>query len=246
MRTNHREDINESETEQEVPEQHDILRRTPSVPSVTDRAADDRPGESMDHDKPSEAVETEEARLNSAAERLRQIDWLKPEVWRHLDQYQRRVALDTAGREMGSVYHHPSPPLLTEDLEDGRLLGQYGDGYRLNPTTGEVEGADYGITLNRFGETDDGTLLGDDPVEALRTYAHEFRHSYQYEQAQRYDKPHFWRLVDDLDQARTWSDDLAHYIPPTPGNYSAYATQPVEQDAREFADKLVGRVFEGR
>lgn len=206
-------------------------------------------GEPMESDEEREELpsiadtsDLEEARLSAAAERLKQIEWLKPEKWAQLDTYEKVVALNSAGRELAEVYQHPNPPLLVKDMGDPDLLGAYGDGYRFNSDTGEIEGADYRITMSRSAEIDYKKLLGDDPTAALRTYAHEFRHSYQAEQAARYDKPQFRNLVDNAEAAKEWSENLRHYITPNE-DYDAYRNQPVERDARDFAEELVKQVY---
>ncbi|MFX1355111.1 MAG: hypothetical protein ACFFGP_14245 [Promethearchaeota archaeon] len=205
----------------------------------------------------TDASDLEEARLDAAAQRLKKIEWLKPEKWAQLDTYEKVVALNTAGRELSKVYDHPKPPLLVKDMRDPDLLGTYGDGYRFNSDTGEIEGAEYGITMNRAGEVDYEKLLGDDPAVALQTYAHEFRHGYQWEQASLCDSPQLFKrvAVDDPDRARQWADNLPKYISAPsremaesdPQRYlhqlEAYQNQPVERDATDFAKKLVRRVY---
>lgn len=189
---------------------------------VSDRAEDVVPSVADSRD-------IEEMRLDAAAERLNQIEWLKPETWGQLDEYQRRVALDLAGRELADVYHCPEPPVLFDDAGDPNLRGEYRDD-------------DYYIKVNRAAEVDYDKLLGDDATEALRTYAHEFRHSYQVEQATRYDKPQFRNLVDNPGTAKEWSENLRDYKAPDE-DYDVYRNQPVERDARGFADNLVRRVY---
>jgi hypothetical protein len=185
----------------------------------------------------------EEQRLNAAAERIRQIDWLKPKNWRRLNEYERRVALDRVGRELGKVYHHPTPPLIISEGEGKTLQAEYSDD-------------DYWIFMNRAAEAGrEQKLFGDDPVPALRTYAHEWRHSYQFEQATRWEKPQFWNLVDNPDQAMRWSFNIRDYKEPPDDEldkidparykreYDAYRKQPVEEDAQRFADKLVRLIY---
>lgn len=191
-----------------------------------------------------EAAESklEEQRMEEAAGKLREIDGLHPEKWQKMDIYERKAVLNQAGRALESTYHTPRPPLLVKELDAPNALGSYGDGYRFNDTTGEVEGADYRITMNESGVAQDGALFGDDPRRALHTYSHEFRHGYQAEQATRFEKPQFRKLVDAPDQAQDWSENNRHYQPPGAG-YEAYRSQPVERDARTFADELVDRVY---
>lgn len=181
-------------------------------------------------------------KLDVATERLRQIEGLRDEKWQDLDASGRMTTLNAAGRELGEVYDHPTPPVLAKDMGDPNLLGTYGDGYRYNARSGSLEGSDYGIRMNSVGEVRDQDLLGDDPRVALQTYAHEFRHSYQHEQAGRWEKPQFQNLVDNQDAARRWSENLNDYQSPDQG-YDAYHSQAVEADARRFAEDLVKRVY---
>lgn len=185
-----------------------------------------------------------DAKLGDAGDRIQKLDEIRPERWAQLDNLERKYVLDAVGRELGHVYEHPAPPLSVEDMGDPRLMGTYGDGYSLDKPTGEVVGSEYGITMNEGGDMGREHLFSDDPREALRTYAHEFRHSYQHEQAHRSEIPHFRNLVDDAEKAQVWSDNLkpGGYIPPEQG-YEAYHNQPVESDARQFADDLVERVY---
>jgi hypothetical protein len=99
--------------------------------------------------------------------------------------------------------------------------------------------------MNKEARVDYERLFGDDPAIALRTYAHEFRHSYQTEQANRYNKPQFQNLVDDTEAAREWSENLRNYIGPNE-DYGAYRDQPVERDARGFAEELIKRIYGSR
>jgi len=183
-----------------------------------------------------------EARLDAAAEGLRRLEGLDPERWAELDQYGKVAVLNAAGREMGPVYDIPAPPLLVDDMGNPRVQGSYGNGYSRNPHTGQVEGAEYGIAMNREAQVDfRKKLFGDDPSVALETYAHEFRHSYQTEQASAYDKPQFRNFVDDPELAGRWSQNLKRYMSPEV-DYDAYRDQAVERDARAFAEELVRRV----
>jgi len=189
----------------------------------------------------------EESKLQSGAERLRQIDALQPENWKQLDGYGRRVTLDRAGQALSEVYDHPRPPLLGSDFRDESTLGVYDD-------------ERYAMFLKGRGEFDLQELGGDDPKHALRIYAHEFRHCYQWEQASRCDSPQLFKrmAVDDPDRARQWASNIHDYtFPPTqdlaekdPARYlqdfKTYKNQPVERDAELFADELVKRVFSGR
>lgn len=198
------------------------------------QAVSDQPAENQ-----AERIEKAAAWLEAAAERVKQIAWMRPEQWSNLDIHERVVALNSAGRVLAEVYHIPNPPLLVLEMEHPGAYGSYGDGYRLDVDTGQIEGADYAIKMNLSAGVNYEKLFGDDPAVALETYAHEFRHSYQAEQVTRFQKPQHRNLVDDPRAAQTWTQA---YIGPDE-DYQAYFDQPVEEDAREFAKRLVRRVY---
>jgi len=156
-----------------------------------------------------------------------------------MDIHQKAASLNAAGRMLGEVYGVSAPPLLIEADEDRYAFGAYGDGYSFSADRGAVEGADYGIRMNTLAEVESKKLFGDDPLVALETYAHEFRHSYQAEQLTRFRKPQFRGLVDDLTAVESWDHE---YVPPEQ-DFDAYQAQPVEKDARNFAQALVHRVY---
>lgn len=203
---------------------------------ATDRsqAVSDQPTESQ-----AERSEKSATWLETAAERVRQIAWLQPDQWARLDIHEKVVALNAAGRALAEVYHIPSPPLLVLEMDHPKDYGYYGDGYRLNVDTNQVEGADYGIKMNLAAGVNYEKLFGDDPTVALETYAHEFRHSYQAEQVTRYLKPQHRNLIDDPKTTYAWTQPYVSHEE----DYQAYFDQPVEKDAREFAETLVKHVY---
>ena len=132
------------------------------------------------------------------------------------------------GREVGKIYEYPAAPLYGEQLPvDER---------------GYYEDAKYRITMNTEGMASGEGFHSDDPREALATYLHEFRHSYQHEQALRWDGP-FRHLVDEGAEADSWSDNFnKNYKSPEDG-FDEYCNQPVETDAEAFAEELVKKIF---
>lgn len=251
------------EMEQRLLEAQDAKPESTQVPEqqVSDAAALRREASYLDLSEFPPEVKAEarlmqvDDRLDTAAQRLGQIEGLSPEKWQQMDARERAWTLREAGREMGKVYHHPTPPLLETNMGDPHSLGSYGDGYRFDRESQRVVGSDYGIKMNTAGEFDRNKLFGDDPKGALHTYAHEFRHSYQREQATRWEKPQFRNQVDDPEQAMRWSQNIKDYKePPDTGlartdyeryqrEYEAYRTQSVEKDAEHFANELVKQVY---
>lgn len=213
---------------------------------------------------------TEQKKIDQAAEDIKKNGWTKPDKWKTLSVDEKRIALDHSGKALRDAYNTPDPPLITKRMDDPSLLGEYGDGYKydsqrdkyngrvdINPSDfggHGIVGSDYGIRMNEVGFNSEKNkkLFGDDPREALETYAHEFRHSYQSEQAHAYDKGF---KVDDPEKAREWSENLKNYKQPPDAElakteperfykeYEAYINQPVERDAREFGVKLTARVY---
>lgn len=177
----------------------------------------------------------EHVRLASAVESIEKIDDLKPERWRELTPQRRTVALQHAGRALRDAYDCPDPPLLPSDFpeyRDGKtLLGFYQDG-----ATRENLDSDYVIRMN------EKLLQHDDPSKALETYSHEFRHAYQAEMANRYEKPQFRNMVHDKNAAAKWSENIKKYNDPE-NDFAEYRKQAIEEDARAFSQKLVSQIY---
>lgn len=179
--------------------------------------------------------------IELAAQRLRDVEGLQEKSWKQLDEYGRRAVLNAAGHEVADVYSQPAPPLHIEDMHDPALRGTYGDGFR-SGVDGEPEGSDYRISMNSQGLMPDEGVLGDDPRQALQTYLHEFRHAYQHEQIARFEKPQFQNLVDNSERAEEWSRNVKSYQNPDV-DYESYFNQPLESDARDFADQITDQLF---
>lgn len=202
---------------------------------------------------------TEQKRIDQAAESIKKNDSMKTEKWKTLKIDEKRNALDNSGKALGKAYDHPEPPLTTKKMDDPNLQGTNGDGYSYRPESPYadkhgVTGADYGIKMNQDG-MDPNThkkLFGEDPREAVETYGHEFRHSYQHEQAQRYEKGF---KLDDPEKAKEWSENFKDYKQPPDAalaksdpekyfkDYNTYRNQPVEKDANDFGSKLSAKIY---
>ncbi len=184
---------------------------------------------------------SESDKMRQAGEQIRtEVDWMRPEKWRELDKDQKRIALEHSGRQMSRAFCTPEPPLFL-DRDRPEAQGSYSD-------------EDYRISMNEAGITQrDKALFGDDPREALNTYTHELRHSYQKEQSLAYEKNF---KTDDPVKAREWAENYRNYSHPPDSRtaetdpvryrkeYQDYHNQPVEKDARAFADKLVTEVYD--
>ncbi len=176
----------------------------------------------------SEVSESE--RLEKAAEEIGGMKELRPKAWEQMDETSREWCLRHVGERLSAAYECPAPPFIGSqmpEVDGGVLLGEHSD-------------PEYRMRVNR-------ELLGENsPDQALETYCHEFRHSYQHEMATRYNSA-FRHLCHDEVMAARWAENLK------PGNYISfeedperYAAQPVEADARDFADRLRNEVQQKR
>lgn len=179
--------------------------------------------------------------IQRAVERLRNVDGLRQDAWKELDEPGRRATLNAAGREVAEVLQHPAAPLYFEDMEAPEYRGSYGDGFR-SGRDGELVGSDYRISMNRQALNSGEGVFGDDPRSALETYLHEYRHGYQHEQAARFENPQFRNLVDNRELAEAWSENIRNYTAPEV-DFETYYNQPLESDARDFANQVTLRLF---
>jgi hypothetical protein len=258
-------DLKTSDKSRQIETFDDIVRRQGSDRSI--QTFDDiaKSKEGTIHHEGGESIEKsslskdtpeaiEKKRLSQVTEDIKKIDWMKPEKWKDLSNDEKSWALRHSGEALGDGYHTPDAPLYTEKAASNEL-GEYGDGYYSDPLNPEkYVGSDYEIRMNEEGVTEKNKrLFGDDPKVALETFAHEFRHSYQTEQAHAFDKGF---ITDNPEKAKEWSENLKNYEnPPNPElveanpekyfeEYEKYRNQPVEKDARAFAKDLSSRIYE--
>lgn len=169
----------------------------------------------------------EEQRLEMATRELQRLEHLQPEKWADADAPTRRALLDEVGRRLMSAYETPAPDALDmkfpED-ENGVLCGSYSD-------------EDWRLAIN------EKLLEQDDVREAIRTYMHEFRHAYQREMVTRWENG-FEHLIHDRELAREWREGFDNYTDPN-SDYEAYLRNPVERDARSFAERMVNELYGG-
>ena len=185
--------------------------------SIVDEQADDPEKVQVGH--LTEHSETE--RLERAAGEIGRMEQLRPEAWSKLDETSREWSLRQVGQRLSEAYECPAPPFIgrqMHEVDGGVLLGAYSD-------------SEYLTKLNRE------LLQEKDAGEALGTYCHEFRHAYQHEMATRYDSA-FRHLCHDEASAARWSENLNGGYVSFEADPKGYEAQPVEEDARDFADRL--------
>lgn len=169
---------------------------------------------------------TEAERLDTVAEHLSQMEQLRPEVWSKMDETSREWCLRQVGQRLSEAYECPAPAFIGSQMAEsdtGVLLGAYSD-------------SEYITHLNR------DLLRSNDAGEALDTYSHEYRHAYQHEMAVRYNSA-FRHLCHDEAVAAQWAENLDGKYISFEADAEGYASQPVEADARDFANKIKGEVY---
>ncbi len=178
---------------------------------------------------------TSEDRLENVTKSLKGLESIKQENWQDYDPKRRHYELEQVGRYLRDAYECPDPPLIEKNFPeyDGKtLLGFYQDGADIDNPDG-----DYRMALN------ERVLNSNDAKEAVKTYCHEYRHAYQLEMVNRYEKPQFANLVHDKTEAEKWHKNFQDYKHQD-DDYEQYLNQPVEKDAREFSEKIVRQIYE--
>ena len=139
--------------------------------------------------------------------------------WAGMDAVQRRWHLDRAGTAMHHAFGYGKPMMIEASFPQDGIRGAYKE-------------SDFTMRIN------ERLLESDRPDQALKTYAHEWFHSYQNQQAELYDS-RFRHLCHNGEQAREWSDNLkpGKYISPKE-DFRGYLNQPLERDARIFAERM--------
>lgn len=157
--------------------------------------------------------------IAEASEAMNEIEGLDYNVWKEISFDERVATLQTLESRMAGIAHRPECSLNIQNLGEGYY------GY-FNPETKD-------ITVNSHYIRSDNFL---DYQECLDTIIHEGRHAYQdYNVTTREVHPRGaeienWRLNSDSDlgylDAQTWGFELYEY-------------QPMEADARAFADDVL-------
>lgn len=168
--------------------------------------------------------QSDDKRLEKAVESIRES--FPTETWAELSPAQRHWHLDRVGRELTHAYGTGEPMLLERPLTETKesvLLGVNND-------------ERFTVTIN------EKLLESTDPAKALKVFFHEWRHSFQNEQAHRFNSG-FRHLCQDEYQSEIWSKNLENYVQPEVGRFAEYSEQPVEVDAENFSHKLVSQII---
>jgi hypothetical protein len=136
---------------------------------------------------------------------------LDPDRWPELSPEQCHEALQKAERSLAQAQGREAKPVRLEALPPNQK--GYFDGEQ--------------ITIN------EQLVQGDDVRQAVTTLTHEGRHAYQ-----RYAVEHP-EIHGDQAEVKQWQENFAHYKNPQRDGFRAYYNQPVEVDARDYAQRVV-------
>ncbi len=161
------------------------------------------------------AIRSDSEGTDNSARAIRGMIELRPGEWEKLDMQKRSEWLVKVHNHVAEQYGFRPYTVRTETLPPG-----YG---------GYFNAATRTIVLNEV------ILRDASPARALNVIAHESRHGYQ------------WHAVlnpnavpaDVREKVSIWRDNFANYKTPARHGYKAYYNQPVEVDARAFAEKIV-------
>ena len=131
--------------------------------------------------------------------------------WNSMGEEERRKTLEEIEKQEAIANNRPPAAVLPKDYPNPSEEGQYR--YPANE-----------IDINRK------YILEDQPDNALRTLYHEGRHAYQFKEAE---NP---SVADNPEQAQQWRYNLENYKRPEI-DMKAYCNQPVEVDARAYAQQ---------
>lgn len=167
--------------------------------------------------------------VNQISDAMRDTDGLKMEQWKELSLDQRVELLNQLESKIADIEHRPACPITVENLGElseynGKIAGHLG--YHENGPLGER------IVINSE------LMKSDNPngyFEVLDTVVHEGRHSYQtYNMEQR--QTH--TSQGDITNWKTNLDKYGYQEAQTCG-FKLYWMQPVEADARKFAEDVL-------
>jgi cell division septum initiation protein DivIVA len=153
---------------------------------------------------------------------LSDIEGLEPEVWKSASVEDRIVALQQAENSLAEAGGREPVPVMDHN-GDPDLHGAYNHDQRA-----------------MFVHQD--LINADDPREAVNTVAHEGRHAYQYDCVENADAhPEIGE-----DQREAWRGNLPGHGQYISGddNWKKYHEQPVEEDARAFADQITNDLYD--
>lgn len=213
----HKADLPEIEPEAELPELETNFAERADVYSEPAEARSKLGGEQTFSQRQFRHPEYIQGAEASEERALEGIRELDPDRWRKLNETERLAALQQAENALATAQGRPDMPVRVEQLPSNHR--GYFDGDR--------------ITLNA------DLVRNPDVRQSVETLAHEGRHAYQR------------HAVDntgthpDAQAVEQWQNNFDNYKTVQQHGFRAYYNQPVEQDARAYADRIVRARYGG-
>ncbi|NJL54004.1 GNAT family N-acetyltransferase [bacterium] len=190
-----------------------------SEPIVNGEAYDVVDGSAEGTPNTSDIGQNSDQQIGAAVDSLRQLDGLRPEVWQELTPEERTSTLQEVETRMSEMQGRTPLPIRTEQLGAGSF-GYYDGG---------------SITINA-----DHVAGNEMPVqEFVDTIVHEGRHAFQ---------DHAIKTPGVVEEslANTWQENMDNYLSAEEVGQEAYANQPVEADAWNYASNVTNGLYGGK
>ena len=164
---------------------------------------------------PSTNILSDEQQIESASTILKEIHSIQPETWNDLDENLRAKTLQEVEDIIAVYQNRPTSQIKIKPMIP-QLYGYY-DGNT--------------IYLNQ------SNISEKDAKNAVETILHEGRHSYQHFATQHPS------IHSNTKEVNAWRRNLRHYLDPSKYGQELYESQPVEADARNYAERICNNIF---
>jgi hypothetical protein len=163
------------------------------------------------------------AKLERLLTKLDEIDGTRPRHWSKMDLEQRVEVLQNVHDVVALVYNFAPGTVKVARLPPSER-GNFSESTEL-------------IQINTR------LVMGNDHVQPLKTLMHESRHAYQWSLVKHVRRGFGWHSDTDWTLAQEWSDNFDDYKSPERYGSQEYMKQPIEVDARNFADTVIKHWF---
>jgi hypothetical protein len=159
------------------------------------------------------------AKLERLLTELDEIDGTRPRHWSKMDLQERVEVLQSVHDAVALVYRFESSTVKVVPLPP-RENGNFSESTKM-------------IQISKR------LVMGNDHIQPLKTLMHESRHAYQWNLVKDVRRGFGWHSDTDWTLAQEWSDNFDDYKSPERYGTQEYMNQPIEVDARNFADTVI-------
>jgi hypothetical protein len=159
------------------------------------------------------------AKLERLLTELDEIDGTRPRQWSKLNQQERMEVLQNVHDVVALVYKFEPGTVRVARLPPGER-GNFSESTEMIQISTRL-------------------VMGNDHIQPLKTLMHESRHAYQWHLATDVRRGFGWHSDTDWALAQEWSDNFDDYKSPERYGSQEYMSQPIEVDARNFADTVI-------